>query len=71
LGEKDEALKFLSEAAKFGFEWGWQDFIEIDPTFENLRDDPEFKAIVKQVRDEKAAIRAQVQEIMERDEIDL
>ena len=71
LGEKDEALKYLSEAVKFGFEWGWQDFIEIDPTFENLRNDPKFQAIVKQARDEHAAIRAQVQEIMEQENIDL
>ena len=74
MGENDEALKYLSEAAKYMFEfgsWGWYDYIEIDPTFENLRNDPKFQAIVKQAQDEHAVIRAQVQEIMERDNIDL
>lgn len=36
------------------------------PLFENLRDDPEFKAIVKRAQDEKAALRAQVREMEER-----
>ena len=43
----------------------------IDPFFESLRDDPEFKAIVKRVQEEKAAIRAQIREMEERGEIDL
>ena len=74
LGEKDEALDYLSEAAKFKFEfglWGWYDYMELDPIFEILHNDPKFQAIVKQTRDEKAAIRAQVQEIMEQEDIDL
>ena len=71
LGEKDEALEYLSEAAKFGFEWGWQDFIEIDPTFENLQNNPKFQAIVKRAQSEKAAIRVQIREAEKRGEIDL
>jgi len=43
----------------------------IDPFFESLRDDPEFKAIVKQAQEEKAAIRAQVREMEERGELTL
>ena len=42
-----------------------------DPMFENLMDDPEFKAIVKKAQEEKAAIRAQVKEMEERGELDL
>ncbi|TDI64592.1 MAG: hypothetical protein E2O88_11210 [Bacteroidetes bacterium] len=45
---------------------GWHDLIETYPLFENLRDDPEFKAIVKRAQDEKAALRAQVREMEER-----
>ena len=47
------------------------DFILIDPFFESLRDDPEFKGTVKQAQEEKAAIRAQVREMEERGELDL
>jgi len=70
-GNRVEALKYLSEYAKLGFTWGWHDFILIDPFFESLRDDPEFKAIVKQAQEEKAALRAQVSEMEERGELDL
>jgi len=71
LGEKEEALKYLSESAELGFIWGYHDFVEIHPPFEKLWDDPKFKAIVKRAQDEKAAIRAQVREMEERGEIDL
>jgi hypothetical protein len=40
-------------------------------TFEILRDDPGFEAIVKRVRYEKAAIREQVREMEEREKLDL
>ncbi len=69
--EREEALQYLSDAAKLGFKGGWHDLIETYPFFENLRDDPEFKAIVKRAQDEKAALRAQVREMEERGELDL
>ena len=47
-GNKKQALPYLAEYAKKGFRDGNHDFILIDPFFESLRDDPEFKAIVKQ-----------------------
>jgi hypothetical protein len=37
----------------------------------NLWVNPKFKAIVKRAQDEKAAIRAQVQEMIDKGEIDL
>ena len=55
--------KYLAEYAKGGFVFGWHDFILIDPMFESLRDDPEFKAIVQKAQDEKAALRAQVRQM--------
>ncbi|MFC2124723.1 adenylate/guanylate cyclase domain-containing protein [Bacteroidota bacterium] len=70
-GEKEEALQYLTKAVEVGLGNGYHDYILIDPTFENLHDDPEFKAIVKRAQDEKAAIRAQVQEMIESGEIDL
>ncbi|MFC2124596.1 hypothetical protein ACFLU5_07270 [Bacteroidota bacterium] len=49
----------------------WIDFIQICPPFENLHDNPDFKALAKRAQDGKAAIRAQVQEMIESGEIDL
>ena len=71
LENKEEALQYLSKAIEFGLENGGHDFLVIDPTLENLRDDPEFKALVKRAQDEKAAIRAQVKEMIDNGEIDL
>ena len=70
-GDRDQALKYLVEYGKKGFHAGNHDFIQIDPFFESLRDDPEFKAIVTQAQNEKAALRAQVREMEERGELDL
>ena len=69
-GNKNEAIKYLTEYAEQGFYGGWHDFILIDPFFESLQDDPKFKAIVKQAQEEKAAIRAQVREMVARGELD-
>lgn len=71
LGNKEKALQYLSKAVAIGLNMGTHDFLEIDPTFENLRNDPEFKSIVKRAQDEKAAIRAQIKVMEERGEIDL
>jgi len=71
LENKEEALQYLSKAVEFGLKNGSHDLLVIDPTFENLRDDPEFKALVKRAQDEKAAIRAQIKKMEERGEIDL
>jgi hypothetical protein len=71
MGDRKEALKYLAEYAKLGFTWGSHDFLLIDPFFESLRNDPEFKAIIKQAQDEKAALRVQVREMEERGELTL
>jgi tetratricopeptide (TPR) repeat protein len=69
--EKKEALVYLKKYAEKGFKYGQHDFILIDPFFESLRDDPEFKAIVRQAQEEKAALRAQFREMEERGELNL
>jgi len=70
LDEKEKALESLSNAVDLGLQMGSHDLIKIYPPFENLWDEPEFRAIVKRAQDEKAAIRAQVQEMIESGEID-
>jgi len=47
------------------------DFILIDPLFENLRDDTEFLEIVKRAQDEKATMRTHLNTMIEREEIDM
>ena len=68
---REKALEYLAKAVDLRLMWGWHDFLEINPIFEKLWDDPEFKALVKRAQDEKAAIRAQVQEMIDKGEIDL
>jgi tetratricopeptide (TPR) repeat protein len=70
-GDRVKAIKYLTDYANKGFRFGQQDFILIDPFFESLRDDPEFKAIVKSAQEERAALREQVREMEERGELDL
>jgi TolB-like protein/AraC-like DNA-binding protein len=71
LEEKEDALHYLSKAVDIGLQIGTHDFLEIDPTFETLRDDTEFKAIVQRAQEKKAELRAQVRELLEKGEIDL
>jgi tetratricopeptide (TPR) repeat protein len=71
LGENEKALKYLSEAQSYGIVFGQQYYIEHYAPFENLRDHPEFKAIVKRALDESAAVRAQVKQMEKWGEIHL
>ena len=68
---KNEALQFIKMIDERGFNFYLFDRMTNEPMFENLWDDPEFKAIVKQAQEEKAAIRAQIIEMEERGELDL
>jgi len=70
-GARKKALGNLTEFAKRAVHSSWFDFLLIDPFFENLWNDPEFKSIIKQAQDEKAVIRAQVREMVERGALDL
>jgi hypothetical protein len=71
LDNKGEALKNLTKSVDIGLHWGWHDFIMICPVFENLWDDPDFKAIVHRAQNEKATIRSQVKKMEQSGEIDL
>jgi len=66
LDEKEKALKYLSEFEKTGFHFNIFDFIEISPVYENIRDDPEYKVIIRHVQHKKATLKAQIRE-MEKD----
>jgi tetratricopeptide (TPR) repeat protein len=70
-GDDDEALKHLTLALEEGLIMGFDDNIEINPIFENLRDKPELRQLLKRVADRKAAIRAEAEHLMENGELDL
>jgi tetratricopeptide (TPR) repeat protein len=69
LGENKKALDYLSQLEKYGF---FEYPITLSfPGFDNLRSDPEFKAIVKRIEDQRAATRAKVREMEEKGELHL
>jgi len=71
LDDKEESLRYLSDATDLGLKVGWHDFLPICPIYKNYWDDPEFKSIVKRSQDERADRRAEVEKMIEKGEIDL
>jgi TolB-like protein len=69
IGNKEEAYRWLREYEKTGFGYGLHEFIKFDPLFDNLRNDEEFKEIVRRVNDKAAEIRAEIREMEEKGEI--
>lgn len=69
LGENEKALEYLSQLEKFGlFEYP---ITLTFPGFDNLSNDPEFKAVVKRIEDQRAAIREKVREMEDSGELNL
>jgi TolB-like protein/Flp pilus assembly protein TadD len=69
LGNREEAYRWLREYEKLGFSSGIQEYIKVDPLFDNLRNDEEFKEIVKRANDKAAEIRAKIKKMEEKGEI--
>ena len=70
IGDYKKAVGYLSELEKLGF-FEYPVVLNTFPGFDNLRSDPEFKAILNRIEDKKASLRAQVKEMELRGEIDL
>jgi TolB-like protein/AraC-like DNA-binding protein/Tfp pilus assembly protein PilF len=66
LGEKEKGLKYLLKAVDIGMLGGWHDLLEVDPIYESFWAEPEFKAIVKRTKEERAALREQISETEEK-----
>jgi TolB-like protein len=66
LNQKEKSLAFLKIA---NWEFGLPYLIETDALFDNVRDDPRFKAIVKGIQEEKAAQRDRIRRMEETGEI--
>jgi adenylate cyclase len=47
-GQKERALEFLERVFARG--WGKRDWIEHDPDYDILRDDPRFKALLARLK---------------------
>jgi len=47
-GLKEEALEYLERVFARG--WGKRDWVEHDPDYDSLRDDPRFKALVEKLK---------------------
>jgi TolB-like protein/Tfp pilus assembly protein PilF len=71
MGRKEDAVSCLSKSFDLGLTGAWFDYAEDYPIFENIRDVPEFKALLSKVKQEKAAIRAMINDMVKRGEINL
>lgn len=58
LGEKQKALKYLKNWKP---DWGVQVWVEKDPLFENIRNEPEFKQLVQKFKSQIEELRKQAQ----------
>ena len=68
---KNEALKYIKMIDEQGLNFNLFDRMTHDPMFENLWDDPEFKAILMKVQDEKAYVSAQIREMEKQAKFDM
>jgi hypothetical protein len=66
--ENNKALSFLRELEKLGNNYR-PISLRSFPGFDKLRDNPEFKAILKHMEDEKTIVRARVKEMEQRGEL--
>ena len=57
LGHEKEAYRWLKEYANIGFREGLENYIQIDPLFDPLRNQQEFKTIVDKARASKVELR--------------
>jgi Tfp pilus assembly protein PilF len=71
LDEKEKSFKYLSEVIDKELFLSLMDFAQSSPFYENLREDHDFKALVKRAEDEKGAAIDQVLEMVQRGEINL
>jgi TolB-like protein/lipoprotein NlpI len=69
LGNREKAYKWLREYEKLGFLHGIHEYIKVDLLFDNLRNDDEFKEIVKRANDKADEIRARINEMEEQGEL--
>lgn len=68
-GQLDSAYYYLEKAVNEPIRWGMSDFMQIDPLFENIYNEPEFQRLVAIARDKVREKREEIQELEESGEI--
>jgi TolB-like protein len=68
-GDRTTSLDYLSKAARFESIFKWPDFLLMYPPFELMWDDPRFKDIVQEMKEQKAKQREKVVEMRRNGEI--
>ena len=64
LGEKEKAYEYLEKFEQsLSWPWGSVYYIQVDPLFDNIRDDEEFKFILNRALEEKARIREEIAQL--------
>jgi tetratricopeptide (TPR) repeat protein len=71
LGDNRKALYYLSELEKRVYVFNTPISLETFPGFDSLRNDPEFKAIVKRIENKKDSVRSEIKQLELRGEIAL
>jgi TolB-like protein/Tfp pilus assembly protein PilF len=71
IGEKNKALRYLSELINSGMFVEWPFSVRTFPGFDKLRIDPEFKAILKRSDEKKASLRALVKNMEQKGVINM
>ncbi|HET9434823.1 MAG TPA: hypothetical protein VFO37_13740, partial [Chitinophagaceae bacterium] len=66
IGQTARALDILR---KFDWQWGSPYLIQYDKLFDNLRNEKEFKDIVRKAHDEKTKLREKIRKMEERGEL--
>ena len=69
-GDTANALKTLRESIDANWRWDWW-LLEKDPAYESLWDEPEFNAMMDELRTDMARQHEQLRAMIDRGEIDL
>jgi hypothetical protein len=64
--DKDNALKILRQ---FDWQWGSPNLTKVDPLFDNIRNDKEFKEILQKAFDDRKRLRERIQKLEEKGEL--
>ena len=61
IGEKESAYEYLRRFDKSDIRWDSRVYlVQVDPLFDNIREDAEFKTIINQVLEEHKEIREEI-----------
>lgn len=62
-GMPDSSYYHLEKAVNGHIRWGMSDFMETDPLFENIKDEPEFQRLVAIARDKVRQKREEIRKL--------